>query len=81
MCIRDRANYGLDRWLTLPRYIPEEDTRLLLKNCYRQYRKYSKVQTILKNNLDVYKRQPSNYSLSKFVYFLRAVVIFFFMPI
>lgn len=40
------ANYGLDRWLTLPRYIPEEDTRLLLKNCYRQYRQYSKVQTV-----------------------------------
>ena len=45
------ANYGLDRWLTLPRYIPEEDTRLLLKSCYRQYRQYSKVQTVLKNNL------------------------------
>ncbi len=45
------ANYGLDRWLTLPRYIPEEDTRLLLKNCYRQYKQYSKVQTVLKNNL------------------------------
>lgn len=45
------ANYGLDRWLTLPRYIPEEDTRLLLKNCYRQYRQCSKVQTILKNSL------------------------------
>ena len=45
------ANYGLDRWLTLPRYVPEEDSRLLLKNCYRQYRQYSKVQTILKNNL------------------------------
>ena len=44
------ANYGLDRWLTLPRYIPEEDTRLP-KNCYRQYRQYSKVQTVLKNNL------------------------------
>ena len=29
------ANYGLDRWLSLPRYIPEENTRLLLKNCYR----------------------------------------------
>jgi hypothetical protein len=35
----------------LPRYVPEEDTRLLLKNCYRQYRQYSKVQTVLKNNL------------------------------
>ena len=45
------ANYGLDRWLALPRYVPEEDTRLLLKNCYRQYRQYSKVQTVLKNNL------------------------------
>ncbi len=45
------ANYGLDRWLTLPRYVPEDDTRLLLKNCYRQYRQYSMVQTVLKNNL------------------------------
>ena len=45
------ANYGLDRWLSLPRYIPEEDTRLLLKSCYRQYRQYSKVQTVLKNDL------------------------------
>lgn len=45
------ANYGLDRWLELPRYVPEEDTRLLLKNCYRQYQQYSKVQTMLKNNL------------------------------
>ena len=45
------ANYGLDRWLTLPRYIPEDNTRLLLKNCYRQYQQYSKVRTILKNNL------------------------------
>ncbi len=45
------ANYGLDRWIALPRYVPEEDTRLLLKNCYRQYRQYSKVQTVLKNNL------------------------------
>ena len=45
------ANYGLDHWLSLPRYIPEEDTRLLLKNCYRQYQQYAKVQTMLKNNL------------------------------
>ena len=45
------ANYGLDHWLTLPRYVPEEDTRLMLKTCYRQYRQYSKVQTMLKNNL------------------------------
>lgn len=45
------ANYGLDQWLALPRYVPEEDTRLMLKNCYRQYQQYSKVQTMLKNNL------------------------------
>src|SRR5699024_2002603 len=44
------ANYGLDHWLTLPRYAPEEDTRLMLKTCYRQYQQYSKVQTMLKNN-------------------------------
>ena len=39
------ANYGLDHWLTLPRYVPEEDTRLMLKTCYRQYQQYSKVRT------------------------------------
>ena len=39
------ANYGLDRWLTLPRYVPEEGARLLLKNCYRQYRQYSTSRT------------------------------------
>lgn len=27
------ANYVLDQWLDLPRYVPEEDTRFLLKNC------------------------------------------------
>ena len=31
------ANYGLNHWFSLPRYIPEEDTWLMLKNCYRQY--------------------------------------------
>lgn len=45
------ANYGLDHWLTLPRYVPKEDTRLMLKTYYRQYQQYSKVQTMLKNNL------------------------------
>ena len=45
------ANYGLDHWLTLPRYVPEENARLMLKTCYRQYQQYSKVQTMLKNNL------------------------------
>ena len=41
------ANYGLDHWLTLPRYVPEEDTRLMLRTCHRQYPQYSKVQTML----------------------------------
>ena len=45
------ANYGLDQWNKLPRYVPEEDTRLMLKNCHRQYQQYSKVYTMLKNNL------------------------------
>lgn len=45
------ANFGLDQWNDLPRYVPEEDTRLMLKNCHRQYQQYSKVQTMLKNNL------------------------------
>jgi len=45
------ANYGIDSWLKLPRFIPEDEIRMLLKNCYRQYRHYSKVQTMLKNNL------------------------------
>ena len=30
------ANYGLDHWLTLPRYVSVEDNRLMLKSCYRQ---------------------------------------------
>lgn len=45
------ANYGLDHWTALPRYFPEEETRLMLRTCYRQYQQYSKVQTVLKNNL------------------------------
>jgi transposase len=45
------ANYGLDRWLTLPKYVPVEETRLLLKSSYRQYQQGCKVQTMLKNNL------------------------------
>ena len=45
------ANYGLDHWISLPRYTPADDTRLLLKNCYRQYQQYSKLQTMQKNNL------------------------------
>lgn len=45
------ANYALDHWLRLPRYSPEVDTRLAIKTCHRQYNQYTKVQTMLKNNL------------------------------
>ncbi|MDD5863427.1 MAG: IS110 family transposase [Firmicutes bacterium] len=45
------ANYGLDRWLNLPEFSPEEEIRMQLKTCCRQYQQYSKVQTMLSNNL------------------------------
>ena len=44
------ANYTLSKWLKLPPYIPEEETRKLLKICSRQYSKYGKLKTMLKNN-------------------------------
>lgn len=48
--MQSSANYGLDHWLALPKYIPEDDVRLMLKTTYRQYQQYAKVQTMLKNN-------------------------------
>ena len=45
------ANYAIDNWANLPRYYPEEDVRMMLKNCYRQYQHFSKMQTMMKNNL------------------------------
>lgn len=45
------ANYALKHWLTLPRYFPVQDTRLTLKNCYHQYVQYTKMRTMMKNNL------------------------------
>ncbi len=45
------ANYALDHWFSLPQYRPTEDTRLLLKTCYRQYEQFVKVRTMQKNNL------------------------------
>ena len=44
------ANYGLTHWLELPRYYPEEDVRRQLKAYSRQYNKYCKLKTMLKNN-------------------------------
>ena len=45
------ANYGLDRWVALAQYVPEEDIRQLLKTLNRQYNQYIKIKVMLKNNL------------------------------
>ena len=45
------ANYALTNWLKLQKYIPEPDTRQMLKVFSRQYDKYTKLKTSLKNNL------------------------------
>ena len=45
------ANYTLTNWLKLQQFIPEEDVRHMLKVYSRQYNKYKKILTMLKNNL------------------------------
>jgi transposase len=45
------ANYGLTNWVSLQRYSPEDDTRLLLKTCNRQCSQYMKLKISLKNNI------------------------------
>lgn len=45
------ANMVIERWLTLREYIPEDEIRQTLKICNRQYIQYSKLKTMLKNNL------------------------------
>jgi len=45
------ANYGLSHWLDLPEYVPEENVRRMLKVYCRQYAKYNKLKSMLKNNL------------------------------
>lgn len=45
------ANYGLANWIFLKQYMPEDDTRLLLKTYNRQYNQYMKLKVSLKNNL------------------------------
>jgi len=45
------ANYGLSNWITLQKYVPEEEIRQSLKVFSRQYNKYNKIKTMLKNNL------------------------------
>ena len=44
------AGYGLTHWLKLPEYIPEDDIRRMLKAYSRQYTKYNKLKTMLRNN-------------------------------
>jgi len=45
------ASYGLSKWSSLLRYLPEDETRLLLKTHNRQYNQYMKLKISLKNNL------------------------------
>lgn len=45
------ANYGLDRWLDLPEYMPEDELRQALKVYNRQFSQYSKLKVMLSNNL------------------------------
>lgn len=45
------ANYGIDSWLTLKKYVPEDNIRQSLKNFNRQYHQYMKIKTSLKTNL------------------------------
>jgi len=45
------ANYGIDRWVDLTEYTPEEDIRQMLKTLNRQYNQYVKVKVMFKNNL------------------------------
>ena len=45
------ANYGLANWAILQRYMPEDETRALLKNYNRQYHEYGRIKSSLKNNL------------------------------
>ena len=45
------AAYGLSNWLELPEFVPDGEVRQTLKAFSRQYNKYNKIKTMLKNNL------------------------------
>ena len=45
------AKYGLTNWSDLREYTPQSEIRKILKTHNRQYNQYSKIKTILKNNL------------------------------
>ncbi|GHU75431.1 IS110 family transposase [Clostridia bacterium] len=51
------ANYGLDKWLKLRRWLPEEDLRKQLKLVTRQYWKYSSLRAMLINNFKILVEQ------------------------
>ena len=49
---RKMGRYAITNWHELPpEYVPEEDIRHMLKSFSRQYSKYNKIKTMLKNNL------------------------------
>jgi len=45
------ASFALDRWLYLPEFNPQSQTRALLMSYNRQYNQYIKLKASLKNNL------------------------------
>ena len=45
------ANYGIDRWVSLEKYVPEEEVRKILKAYNRQYGQFMKLKVALKNTL------------------------------
>ena len=45
------ASYALERWISLPNFSPEDETRMMLKVCCRQYNQYLDLRISLKNNL------------------------------
>jgi transposase len=51
------AEYGITKWNKMRQYVPDEDNRRQLQIYNRQYCHYSKLQTMLKNNLDALLEQ------------------------
>jgi transposase len=51
------AKYGLAKWEELREYTPEDSIRQTLKSYSRQYEAYSKLKTMLKNNLSALLEQ------------------------
>lgn len=45
------ANYAIDNWNELSQHFPEEDVRLMPKDCYRQYAYFSKIRAMMKLDL------------------------------